>query len=173
MCFVAPNRKPPISAIVHLFSLIGVLRCAPVGDDGSSLWLIVWADAPYLVALALIKQGGVRAMPLGGRSLPVDAGEPVDEAPHAMAHEVVLELLVRVWQRSDDGDLRRAAGVGSLLLVELSMERLNDALPVLKAAWLETGDTAAFHQGLQTSAVRTWSVSLAKFEPVTFRPWRV
>ena len=72
-----------------------MLRCAPVGDDGSSLWLIVLADAPYLVALALIKQGGVRAMPLGGRSLPVDAGEPVDEAPHAMAQEVVLELLVR------------------------------------------------------------------------------
>ena len=123
-----------------------------MGDDGSSLCLTVLADAPYLVALALINQAGVRAMPLGGRSLPVDAGEPVDEAPHAMAHEVVLELLVRVWQRSDDGDLRRAAGVGSLLLVELSMERLNDALPVLKAAWLETGDTAAFHQGLQTTA---------------------
>ncbi len=131
------------------------------------------ADAPYLVALALIEQAGVRALPLGGRTLPVDAGESVGDAPHAVAHEVVLELLVRVWQRSDDGDLRRAAGVGSLLLVEVSMERLNDALPALKASWLETGDTAAFHQGLQAIAARTWSVGIAKFEPVTFMPWRV
>lgn len=135
--------------------------------------LIVMADAPYLVALALIEQGGVRALPLGGRTLPVDAGEPVDDAPHAVAHEVALELLVRVWQRSDDGDLRRAAGVGSLLLVELSMERLNDDLPALKATWLETGDTEAFHQNLQAIAMRTWSVGIAKFEPVTFTPWRV
>jgi len=138
-----------------------------------SLRLIVMADAPYLVALALIEQGGSRALPLGGRTLPVDAGEPVDDAPHAVAHEVALELLVRVWQRSDDGDLRRAAGEGSLLLVELSMERLNDDLPSLKAAWLETGDTAAFHRNLQAIAARTWSVGIAKFEPVTFRPWRV
>jgi hypothetical protein len=129
------------------------------------------ADAPYLIALALLQQNGERAMPLQGKSLrqPLEA----DGDPGEVGRQQALELLVRVWQRSDNGDLRRAAGEGSLLLVELSMERLNDDLPSLKAAWLETGDTAAFHRNLQAIAARTWSVGIAKFEPVTFKPWRV
>ena len=37
----------------------------------SGLWRM--ADAPYLIALALLEQNGARALPLGGRSLPSDA----------------------------------------------------------------------------------------------------
>ncbi|MAR06829.1 MAG: hypothetical protein CL862_06985 [Cyanobium sp. NAT70] len=126
------------------------------------------ADSPYLVALALIEQDGRRALPLSGRSQKSIAAE--GEAPQELGHVLALELLLRVWQRSDEGVLKRAAGVESLLLVELSMERLPEDLPNLKAAWLNTGDTAALMKALKAITLRAWSVSVAKFQPVSLTP---
>ena len=127
------------------------------------------ADAPYLVALALIEQEGKRALPLAGRSMNAEASAA--EQPTQMAHALALELLLRLWQRSDEGPLRRACGVESLLLVELPMESLPEALPVLKAAWLNSGDTAAFQAGLRAMCRRIWTMGVAKFEPVTLTSW--
>ncbi len=45
----------------------------------------------------------------------------------------MIRVRLRVWQRSDQGVLQRAAGVDSLLLVELPMERLPEDVPRLKA----------------------------------------
>lgn len=128
------------------------------------------ADAPYLIALALLEQNGARALPLGGRSLPSEAERCPGGEPHPLAKELALELLLRVWQRSADGALQQASPQGSLLLAELPMECLPEALPNLKAAWLNSGDTAAFHQALQVMAGRVWSLSIAKFQPPTFTP---
>ena len=72
---------------------------------------LVWcavADSPYLVALALCDQEGRRLMPLAGRSQAAVAAQ--GEVPHELAHALALELLLRVWQRSDDGALARATG---------------------------------------------------------------
>ena len=126
------------------------------------------ADTPYLVAMALIDQQGQRALPLGGRSQKDVA--PEGDAPEVLGHVLVLELLLRVWQRSDEGCLQRAAGADSLLLVELPMERLPEDLPRLKAAWLNTGDTEAFKAALQTFSPRAWTVSIEKFKPVALQP---
>ena len=82
----------------------------------------------------------------------------------------VLELLLRVWQRSDQGALQRAAGAASLLLVELPMERLPEDVPRLKADWLNTGDTSAFKAGLQAFSPRAWTVLIEKFKPVALQP---
>ena len=126
------------------------------------------ADTPYLVAMALIDQQGQRALPLGGRSQKDVA--PEGDAPEVLGHVLVLELLLRVWQRSDEGCLQRAAGADSLLLVELPMERLPEDLPRLKAAWLNTGDSEAFKAALQTFSPRAWTVSIEKFKPVALQP---
>ena len=126
------------------------------------------ADTPYLVALALMEQGGGRALPLAGRSQKQLAGEGT--APQELGHALALELLLRVWQRSDDGALSRAAGTESLLLVELAMERLPEDLPVLKAAWLTSGDFAAFKVGLRSISERAWTISVAKFQPISLMP---
>ena len=126
------------------------------------------ADSPYLVALALMNQGGRRALPLAGRSQKQVAAE--GEAPRELGHALALELLLRVWQRSDDGALQRAAAGQSLLLVELSMERLPEDLPQLKADWLNSGNTAAFQAALQRISIRAWSVSIEKFKPVALNP---
>ena len=63
------------------------------------------ADAPYLIALALLEQNGVRAMPLQGKSLrePI----PADGDPGELGHQQALGLMLRVWQRSEQGAPRR------------------------------------------------------------------
>ena len=123
------------------------------------------ADTPYLVALALMNQGGRRALPLAGRSQKQVAAK--GDAPRELGHALALELLLRVWQRSEDGALKRDAGAESLLLVELAMERLPEDLPALKAAWLNSGDIASFKRGLQDISERAWTISVAKFQPIS------
>jgi len=127
------------------------------------------ADAPYLVALALLEQNGQRALPLNGKSLAVAAADAPD--PGDDGRTLVLELLLRLWQRSEEGALRRAAGEASLLLVELPLETLQEQLPTLKARWIGGGATADFHAALAALAIRGWGVSIARYEPVRFTPW--
>lgn len=124
------------------------------------------ADAPYLVALALLEQGGERAMPLQGKSLrePLAAGSDPGEEGRLQA----LELLVRVWQRSEAGPLRRAAADTSLLLATVPMECLLDTLPALKARWIAQGDAAALVRGLLALGGRVWSVRLENRQPLEF-----
>ena len=126
------------------------------------------ADSPYLVALALIDQGGRRALPLAGKSQAVVAAE--GDTPDQLGKELALDLLLRVWQRSDDGPLQRAAAADSLLLVELPMERLPEDLPQIKADWLSSGDTTACLEALQRICSRAWRLSSEKFKPVALTP---
>jgi len=127
------------------------------------------ADSPYLVALALIEQDGRRSLPLTGKSQPAAAAAASD--PGETGRSLALELLLRIWQRSDDGPLRRAAGPDSLLLVELPLEVMSEQLPVHKANWIATGDTAALLDGLKTLVQRGWRIHVAKYEPVSFPSW--
>ena len=92
----------------------------------------------------------------------------VTRGPALIARELALELLLRIWQRSDQGALQREAGPGGLLMAELGMKHLPEDLPRLKAAWLTTGDSAAFRRGLLAITSRCWSLSMAKFEPIMF-----
>ena len=124
------------------------------------------ADAPYLIAIALLEQDGRRAMPLQGKSLREPLGAEGD--PGEVGRQQALELLVRVWQRSEEGPLRRAAAEHSLLLAAVPIEALTEQLPALKAAWLTDGDTAALRQGLVELGSGLWAVTLAKREPLRF-----
>ena len=80
-------------------------------------------------------------MPLGGRSLPKDATKEDAGGPAQIASELALELLLRIWQRSDQGPLQREAGQGSLLLAELGMEHLPEDLP-RHSKWFQDGIVA-------------------------------
>ena len=128
------------------------------------------ADAPYLIALALLEQDGRRAMPLQGKSL----REPLapDADPGEVGRQQVLELLVRVWQRSEEGPLRRAAADNSLLLAAVPIEALTEQLPALKAAWLNDGDSDALRQALAELGSGLWAVTLAKRSGQPFEPQR-
>jgi hypothetical protein len=135
------------------------------------------ADTPYLVALALLEQDGRRSLPLTGKSQPATAAASAAASAAAAADPgetgrgLALELLLRLWQRSDEAPLRRAAGPDSLLLVELPLEVLSEQLPALKARWIATGDTAALLQALGNLVSRGWRIQFVKYEPVSFPSW--
>ncbi|MCP9774843.1 hypothetical protein KBY58_08330 [Cyanobium sp. HWJ4-Hawea] len=127
------------------------------------------ADAPYLIALALVEFSGKRALPLAGKTQSADAATATD--PGEKGRGLALELLLRLWQRSDEGPLRRAAGDASLLLVEMPMELMSEQLPVIKAQWVSGGDTETFLASLRALSPRAWRISVAKYEPVSFVDW--
>ncbi|MCP9820998.1 hypothetical protein KBZ18_16075 [Synechococcus sp. Cruz-9H2] len=127
------------------------------------------ADAPYLVALALVEFAGKRALPLTGKSQSAAAADATD--PGDDGRTLALELLLRLWQRSEEGPLKRAAGDPSLLLVELPMDVMSEQLPLLKANWVSGGDTEAFLSSLRGLAIRAWRITIAKYEPVSFIAW--
>lgn len=116
------------------------------------------ADAPYLIALALLEQGNERAMPLQGKSL--KQAISADGTPGEIGERLVAELLLRIWQRSEQGALRRAAQDHSLLLVEVPIEALQTTLPALKAAWIRSGDLEALLQDLAAQASGLWRLEL-------------
>jgi hypothetical protein len=84
---------------------------------------------------------------------------------------LALELLLRLWQRSEEGPLQRAAGEASLLLLELPMELMSEQLPLLKANWIAGGDTASLLDSLEELVIRAWRITIAKYEPVSFVAW--
>lgn len=127
------------------------------------------ADAPYLVALALVEIAGTRALPLTGKSQPATAADAAD--PGESGRTLALELLLRLWQRSDEGALQRAAGESSLLLLELPLDVMSEQLPLLKANWLSGGETEALLGSLRHLAIRGWRISIAKYEPVSLTTW--
>ena len=127
------------------------------------------ADSPDLIAMALVTFAGRRALPLNGKSQAATA--PQESDPGEAGCSLALELLLRVWQRSEEGALQRAAGDNSLLLLELPLEAMTEQLPLLKANWITGGDTAALLSALEGLAIRGWRVGIAKYEPVRFIPW--
>ena len=130
------------------------------------------ANAPYLVALALVELDGKRALPLTGKSQSATAASaPAENDPGDDGRTLALELLLRLWQRSDGGPLRRAAADNSLLLIEIPLDVMSEQLPLLKASWLASGDTAAFETSLKALVIRGWRMGIAKYEPVSFSPW--
>lgn len=126
------------------------------------------ADAPYLIILALLEQGGQRAMPLQGLSL----REPLPPAgdPGEVARAQALELLLRVWQRSAAAPLRQAAGDQSLLVLTVPIDALQEQLPALKARWIATGDTTALVEELRALAGGLWSLGMEPRGPLRFLP---
>ncbi len=120
---------------------------------------------PYLVAIALIQDGGERAMPLGGKSLKKDLN---NEFPESLAKLISLELMMRVFQRSEHKSIKRLAGVNSLLLIEISLDKMQEKLPILKSEWINSGDNQVFLSKLQLITSRIWALDFVRYEGLKF-----
>ena len=141
-----------------------------MGTSAGPLWGPVsstaMANAPYLIALALIEQDGQRSLPLQGKSLREAIAADAD--PGIEGRQQALELLVRVWQRSDNGPLRRASSDLSLLLAEVPIEALQEAIPQIKADWLNSGDAKSLLKALANVATVIWGLHLEPRSPLVF-----
>ena len=124
------------------------------------------ASQDYLIAIALIEQNLVRAMPLGGKEIKDNLDEP--ENFKKLGEEVILNLLLRVFQRSDEGALKRASEDKGLLLVHMHPKRMQKELPFIKSEWIRDGDTQQFLKYLGNLAKEVWTASFIKYKGIEF-----
>ncbi len=124
-------------------------------------------SSSYLVSLALLEQADNRLMPIGGKAL--NSKTTSIEGDWKEGKQIALELLLRVFQRSEQGMLRRQAAGESLLLVELPMEELQVKLPSLKLEWITTGDTSKFISELKCFSRKIWIIDYIKYEGIIFK----
>ena len=121
------------------------------------------ANQNYLIAIALIEQNEVRAMPLGGKEIKEDLES---NNLNKLGEEVILNLLLRVFQRSDEGYLRRVSSDKGLLLVHMHPKRMQKELPFIKSEWIRDGDTNQFLKYLGNLSKEIWTVSFVKYKGI-------
>ena len=124
------------------------------------------ASQDYLIAIALIEQNLVRAMPLGGKEIKDNLEE--SENFKKLGEEVILNLLMRVFQRSDEGALKRASEEKGLLLVHMHPKRMQKELPFIKSEWIRDGDTQQFLKYLGNLSKEVWTASFVKYKGIEF-----
>ena len=124
------------------------------------------ASQDYLIAIALIEQNNLRAMPLGGKEIKDDI-ENIDNFNN-LGEEVILNLLLRVFQRSDEGSLKRASEDKGLLLVHMHPKRMQKELPFIKSEWIRDGDTNQFLKYLGNLSKEIWTAEFIKYKGIEF-----
>ena len=124
------------------------------------------ASQDYLIAIALIEQNEVRAMPLGGKEIKDNLSD--EGNLNKFGEDVILKLLLRVFQRSDEGALKRASEDKGLLLVHMHPKRMQKELPFIKSEWIRDGDTNQFLKYLGNLSKEIWSVSFVKYNGIEF-----
>ena len=77
------------------------------------------ASQDYLIAIALIEQNNVRAMPLGGKEIKEKLEEEEGNLIK-LGEEVILNLLLRVFQRSDEGALKENCSLDDFSIIFLN-----------------------------------------------------
>ena len=123
---------------------------------------------PYLIAIALIQQKEKRFMPIGGKSLKKRI--PNGMRPNEEGERISLELLLRVLERSDESELKRANGNKSIFLLEMPIELIQEALPKLKNEWVNSGDTELLISRLIGICNMVWSINFKKGTGIRYDP---
>ena len=125
------------------------------------------ASQDYLIAIALIEQNNERAMPLGGKAININMEEK--DQFKKLSEDVVLNLIMRVFQRSDDGPIKRISEDKGLLLVHMHPKRMQKELPFIKSEWIRDGDTKQFLQYLGNLSKEIWTANFIKYKGMEFK----
>ena len=121
-------------------------------------------EHPYLIALALIEQNGKRTLPLGGKS--IAQALPQNYCPRKESTDLVQQLLLRIFQKTDVTNVKRANGDQSLLLIQVPLSLMQERIPLLKAEWINTGNSKKLFSELQIICEGIWAVRFLKGEGV-------
>ena len=122
------------------------------------------ASQDYLIAIALIEQNDLRAMPLGGKEIKDNLED--EGNLNKLSEDVILNLLLRVFQRSDEGPLKRVSVDKGLLLVHMHPKRMQKELPFIKSEWIRDGDTNQFLKYLGNLSKEIWTANFVKYKGV-------
>ena len=123
-------------------------------------------EQKYVIAIALAEQKNKRLMPLGGKNC-----AEVDISSHTSKKEVekiILDLLLRLFQRTTEGSIKISNSENGLLLAEICFESMHNNIPVIKSNWINTGDTNALIEELKSISSNLWTVQYKKHQGIKF-----
>ena len=123
-------------------------------------------EQKYLIAIALAEQNNKRLMPIGGKTFArVDV---LSKIPEKEAEKIILDLLLRLFQRTTEGNLKISNDETGLLLAEITFESMSNNIPVIKSNWINNGDTDILIEKLKSICSNLWSVKFKKHEGIIF-----
>ena len=123
-------------------------------------------EQKYVIAIALAEQNKKRLMPLGGKTF---AGvDTLSQSSKKEVEKIILDLLLRLFQRTTEGSLKISNDETGLLLAEISFESMHNNIPVIKSNWINSGDTDTLIENLNSICSNLWSVQFKKHEGIMF-----
>ena len=123
-------------------------------------------EQKYVIAIALAEQNNKRLMPLGGKTFA--SVDTLSQSSKKEVEKIILDLLLRLFQRSTEGSLKISNDKIGLLLAEISFESMNKNIPVIKSNWINTGDTDKLIDKLKSICSNLWSIQYKKHEGIMF-----
>ena len=123
-------------------------------------------EQKYVIAIALAEQNNKRLMPLGGKTLlGVDT---LSQSSKKEVEKIILDLLLRLFQRTTEGSLKISNDKTGLLLAEISFESMHNNIPVIKSNWINNGDTDTLIEKLKSICSNLWSIKFQKHGGIMF-----
>ena len=121
-------------------------------------------EQKYVIAIALAEQNNKRIMPLGGKTF--SGVDTLSQSSKKEVEKIILDLLLRLFQRTTEGSLKISNNETGLLLAEISFESMHKNIPVIKSNWLNNGDTDTLIEKLKSICSKLWSVKFKKHEGI-------
>ena len=123
-------------------------------------------EQKYLIAIALAEQNNKRLMPIGGKTFTGVDSE--NQPPTKEAEKILLDLLLRLFKRTNEGNLKISNDETGLLLAEISFESMQNKLPLIKSDWINSGNTDTLIDKLKSISSNLWSIKYKKHEGIIF-----
>ena len=123
-------------------------------------------EQKYVIAIALAEQNNKRLMPLGGKTF--SGVDTLSQSSKKEVEKIILDLLLRIFQRTTEGSLKISNDETGILLAEISFESMHNNIPVIKSNWINSGDTHTLLEKLKSICSNLWSIKFQKHEGIIF-----
>ncbi len=123
-------------------------------------------EQKYVIAMALAEQNNKRLMPLGGKTC--TRVDTLSQSSKKEVEKIILDLLLRLFQRTTEGSLKISNDNSGLLLAEISFESMHKNIPIIKSNWINTGNTDTLINELKSVCSNLWSIQYKKHEGIKF-----
>ena len=123
-------------------------------------------EQKYVIAIALVEQNNKRLMPLGGKTF--SGVDILSQSSKTEVEKIVLDLLLRIFQRSNECSLKISNDKTGLLLAEINFESMHINIPIIKSNWINNGDTDTLIEELNLICSNLWSITFQKHKGILF-----
>ena len=123
-------------------------------------------EQKYVIAIALAEQNNKRLMPLGGKTF--SGVDTLSQSSKKEVEKIILDLLLRIFQRTTEGSLKISNNETGLLLAEISFESMHENIPLIKSNWINTGDIDTLIEKMKSICCNLWSIQYKKHQGIIF-----